>query len=185
MRQARNTIRRTGDPRDRLQQGTDIQRLTQIRGGTLANTLLAHTRRVMGRDDDDGKVRARRNERFLHLYAGKAGHLQIEHQQSGRSKCQEFKNSVPEAKPRAQNPAARSTRSTAFRTESSSSTTAITGRSPIQRASLLRSFEPIRCWTLGLLPVQGSRVGTYRRFDRHSDARCELHQLRDRMRAHL
>jgi CheY-like chemotaxis protein len=50
--------------------------------------------------------------------------------QSGRSKCQDFKNSSPEAKPCAVKPAARRTRTTDFRTESSSSTTAITVHTP-------------------------------------------------------
>jgi hypothetical protein len=57
---------------------------------------------------------------------------------------------LPEAKAVAGKPAARSTRTTALRTDFSSSTTAITVQPPYEVTNLLGLFAPLWYWTFGL-----------------------------------
>src|SRR5271168_4022050 len=66
----------------------------------------------------------------------RSGICRSSRRQSGRSKCQDVRNSSPEAKPRALKPAACRSRTTAVLTESSSSSTAITFRTPNRGACL-------------------------------------------------
>ena len=127
MVQALLSARRFGDTGHRFHQRANIQRLGQKRQSTQAHAFIAQIGLVVRGDDDDGKIRTRRVERAWTSVPETLGICKSSTRQSGRLKCQEFRNSSPEPKPRAGNPAARSTRTTALRTDSSSSTTAITG----------------------------------------------------------
>ena len=113
----------------RVQQAALRYRLGQICENASSHTLLTQPGCIERGNDDYGGRDSRETEHAVTSAPGNAAHKSSTRHSGGSAK-HDSRNSLPETQPRETKPAAFNRRTSAFRTDSSSSTTTITSHTP-------------------------------------------------------